>query len=741
MQNKRIVEYAAAALMFLVLSFADFMGISSLGVGLLTALCALGLNAPLLSLFMILSGLFQFSWQSLTYNAVAGAVFSLLWLIGLKRKPKTYWYFIAAILAQSGLVVMSILLHQNAIAVAVSIFLSFIYAFLAYSLGVPIFKNRLRYKFLDSELISGGIIVASLAYGLARIPIGFPIAPFFFAIMVLAGSKVFGSGGLGVGLCFALGFAISDGTTLVGAFVLMSLTALIFIPAPRILSALSLVMSFIMYTFFFDIIPDNGWMWMASIVAGGVVYLLIPNSKIEVAKDFFRPDGRKVLRSMVNRNRVAAGLKLEAVSDVFGEMSMIMGDGAGRVSENHIAELTQSLVGSVCALCSRYEVCSHSCIMDGVGEVMAFSLESGRVTVPELPDIIKNNCISIAALISTSSQLASAYTERVAQLKNVNTAKKMVSSQLKGISEILTALAKKEAEPLRFDEEIEKKIAEELTYRTVVTSEVLVTGGSAPSVMLTVLSDTVNKDVIKSVLKKLLGMPFTVDKTENGSLSGWTVVYASAKPKFDVVFSVCGCPKDKNSVSGDTHSFIKIDAHRFMMAVCDGMGSGEKAEEFSTSTISLIENFYRAGFNHNLVLSSVNNFLSLSSEEIYSAVDIAVVDLENGICDIIKIGSPTSYIKTKDSVFKVDGSSLPIGVLEEMKPSIITYPLKGGETIVLTTDGAADSFEGDGLADVINNSVKLPEELCKRVVDAALNNTGEPCDDITVAAFHIFESI
>ena len=75
-----------------------------------------------------------------------------------------------------------------------------------------------------------------------------------------------------------------------------------------------------------------------------------------------------------------------------------------------------------------------------------------------------------------------------------------------------------------------------------------------------------------------------------------------------------------------------------------------------------------------------------------------------------------------------------------MKPSVVTYSLKGGETVVLSSDGAADSFVGNGMADVINNSTKLPEQLCKSVVDAALSNTGKPCDDITVAAFHIFEA-
>lgn len=718
------------------------MGVASLNVGLLIALAALGLNAPIVSLMLIASGFLSFSISDLIYNAVAGVVVSAVWFIGKKYKPLSYIYILSGVFAQIGIVIAAVIYNLNVISVIIAIFLSLIFAYLCYSFGVPVIKNKLRFKLLDSELIAGGIILAALAYGLASIDLVFPFAPLFFAVVALLSCKVMGSGGLCAGFCFALGFALKDGVNYVGAFALMSVVALVFIPAPRILSALSLILSFVMYTFFFNIVPNNAIWWIVSLAVGGIIYIIVPTKKLETVKNFFAPDGRKALRGMVNHNRVAVGQKLEAVSSVFSEMSSIMDVGDGRISANHLGELTSALVGNVCVLCPRYEVCSHSSVIGEVGAVMEAALESGRATVGELPELIKSNCVSIASLISTSSDLAIEYTERLKQFKNINAAKKMVASQLKGMSDILAAMAKKESEPLRFDAEIEKKIAEELTYRMVVTSEVLVTGSTYPlTVMLTVLTDTVNKDIIKIVLKKMLGVPFCIDKTESGSLSGYTIVYASSKPRFDVVFSVCGCAKDKSGISGDSHSFIKIDDHRFMMVICDGMGCGQKASEFSNSTISLIENFYRAGFSHSLVLSSVNDFLTLSSEEIYSAVDVAVVDLENGLCDIIKIGSPNSYVKTKDSVLRVEGSSLPIGVLEEMKPTIITYPLKGGETVVLTSDGAADSFSGDAIADVINNSPKMPEQLCKTVVDEALKLTGKPCDDITVAAFHIFLAV
>lgn len=738
MRNK-IIVYVVLAAMFAALSFAEFMDVASLGIGLLVAVYALGLNAPVASLMLVVSGLLNFSFPSLVYNLGAGLSFSLLWLVNRKIKTPSFCTILTLVAAQSGIVIMGFIGNVNVVAIIVNVFLSSVFSYLAYCFGVPVIKNGMRYKLLDSELIAGGIILIALSYGLSCIELRFPFLAALFAISVLSSAKIFGGKSLWVGLCFALGYCIRFGVDLFGAFALMSLTALIFIPAMRILSVFSIIMSFVMYTFFFNVVPSDVGLWFAALLCGGIAYMLIPLKRFDKAKEFFAPDGRKVLRSMINRNRVATGVKLESVSDVFARMSVTLKE--EKISKDDDAQkLTQELVGRECTMCKKYERCAASGVIASVSQVMDSALASGRPIVADLPEAIKTNCVSIAKLISSSAQIAEEYNAKRSRRNSANEAKSVIATQLGGVADMLNALAKKQSQPLRFDESIEKRIVEELTYRSVVTSEALVTN-AGDEVMLCVLNKTLDKEIIKSTLKKMLGSPYAIEKSESSELSGWTVVYATKKPKFDVVFSVSGCAKDKNGVSGDTHSFVKIDSHRFMMAICDGMGSGEKANEFSSSTVSLIENFYKADFNHNLVLSSVNEFLSLSSDEIYSAADVVVVDLQTGMCDLIKIGSPASYIKTDDSVLRVEGASLPIGLLEEMKPSVTTYPLSGGETVVITSDGAADGYCGDELADVINNFSRLPSELCKRVVKGALKSNEPPSDDITVAAFHIFESI
>ena len=63
---------------------------------------------------------------------------------------------------------------------------------------------------------------------------------------------------------------------------------------------------------------------------------------------------------------------------------------------------------------------------------------------------------------------------------------------------------------------------------------------------------------------------------------------------------------------------IRIDERKFMVALSDGMGSGEYAKKVSETAISLLESFYRAKMPSDLVLSTVNKLLSFSKEETFA---------------------------------------------------------------------------------------------------------------------------
>jgi hypothetical protein len=134
---------------------------------------------------------------------------------------------------------------------------------------------------------------------------------------------------------------------------------------------------------------------------------------------------------------------------------------------------------------------------------------------------------------------------------------------------------------------------------------------------------------------------------EESRRPGYSVMHLKPAPKYDVIFGAAGCAKTGKEISGDTHSLTRISDERFLLALCDGMGSGEAAEKTSSMAISMVENFYRAGFDSETILSGVNRLLNVGGEDNFAALDICAVDLCKGVCDFIKLGAPEGYLKNK----------------------------------------------------------------------------------------------
>jgi stage II sporulation protein E len=250
-----------------------------------------------------------------------------------------------------------------------------------------------------------------------------------------------------------------------------------------------------------------------------------------------------------------------------------------------------------------------------------------------------------------------------------------------------------------------------------------------------------NKFKIIEVVSDICKHKMAVVSVEPSKTRGWDVVTMKTAPKFDVVFGTATCPKATSKISGDCYSIIRISEDKFLLALCDGMGSGEKAERTSSLAIGLIENFYKAGFDNDIILSSINKLLSISRDEIFSALDICVIDTRSGVADFIKMGAPQSYMKHKNEIEEICGGALPLGIIQEVTPFIIKKVIRNGDFVYLFTDGISDSFRNENeLADFVNNQAELnPQALAEGLINRAIELNGKAIDDMTVIVAKIFE--
>ena len=226
-----------------------------------------------------------------------------------------------------------------------------------------------------------------------------------------------------------------------------------------------------------------------------------------------------------------------------------------------------------------------------------------------------------------------------------------------------------------------------------------------------------------------------VEKVEQTESSTWVNVHMAVQPRYNVSFGVASVAKDGSVISGDTHTAIKTDNGKCIVALCDGMGSGERAEEMSATAISLVEGFYRAGFDNDTILSCVNKLLTSCGNEVFCAVDIVVLDMYNGLADFIKLGASIGLVKCGDTTQIVSGSSLPLGVLDEMSPAITKKALGQGDIVVLLSDGIVDCFnDTNRVAEVfVEYCNATPQSIAQAMLAKAMKNSkNKPTDDMTV---------
>ena len=142
-------------------------------------------------------------------------------------------------------------------------------------------------------------------------------------------------------------------------------------------------------------------------------------------------------------------------------------------------------------------------------------------------------------------------------------------------------------------------------------------------------------------------------------------------------------------------------------------------------------------------LSTVNQLLSFNREESFSCIDVATVDLDTGCADLVKIGSPLSFVLSENKIRVLESESLPLGILDSVKPTVLREALGAGDTVVLISDGITSAFSSSTDICAFMESVPclnpqtFADELLKKAIDLC---GGVAVDDMTVVAARIFES-
>lgn len=441
------------------------------------------------------------------------------------------------------------------------------------------------------------------------------------------------------------------------------------------------------------------------------------------------------------RGRRRTGERLFRISELFREiecafMALDEDVDEGRLKEQILIQLKEKC----CKNCERVKKCERTNVYSGFRRLIDAGCMKGKVNLIDLPADMTAVCANPSDVLAQLNIILSEYRRIMTESENARAGRKMLADQAKGVSEVMKDCAVELSRTLKDYSELEKEVKKSLAVRGISCPEVKIEGDFEDIVSLMVCGKCNINIILKELSDKLQRAYVLKEKLAYDGQKNCLVF--TAAPKMDAAFGVAYAIKKGEKVSGDTHSVIRINEHAFLMALSDGMGSGEYARRISEAAISLIEAFYRAEMPEDTVLKTINKLLSFNRDERFTCIDIAAVNLDSGRADFIKIGSPAGIIMREGEIRVIESQSLPLGILDNLRPTTRTEELQCGDIVIFMSDGVSGAFPSStDLYEFLRNFRPLnPQNLADKILSGALERVkGAPQDDMTVLCTRLFE--
>ncbi len=357
----------------------------------------------------------------------------------------------------------------------------------------------------------------------------------------------------------------------------------------------------------------------------------------------------------------------------------------------------------------------------------------------------ERHCVKPKKVTELIQHEVSHYEASLKLQKKVRESQRLVADQLLGVSQVMGNFAKEIQREQKHHSIQEDQIVESLFELglEIDTIDIYSLESGQADIEMTLSSCSGHGEaekLIAPLLSNILNEMIIVQKEEHAHYPGGicTVTFGSAKA-YVVETGYANAAKGGAFVSGDSYSMIELASGKYAMAISDGMGNGQRAHFESSDTLQLLAKILQSGIDETVAIKSVNSVLSLrTKDDVFSTLDLAMIDLQNAKARFLKIASSPCFIKRGDQVNMVEASNLPIGVLQEFDVEVVNMQLKAGDLLILMSDGVYDGANAENKEMWMKRKIReLKTDDPQAVADLLLEEVirtrqGEIQDDMTV---------
>ena len=328
--------------------------------------------------------------------------------------------------------------------------------------------------------------------------------------------------------------------------------------------------------------------------------------------------------------------------------------------------------------------------------------------------------------------------------KKQEESKKTLEASLKGVTKVIENITKDIEQENKKDNKYKNEtieIIETLKDREIFIKEIVIKKQERYIIEIMIQSDVKESD-IEDVLSKILKEKIVIN--EEASIDK-NLVFIS-EDKYIMALGTALEAKDKKEISGDNILQTRLKDGKYLIALSDGMGSGVKANKSSKDTLEMLESLLKSGFDKQTSIDLITTSLINKNDEMFSTLDVAIVDLYTGKIEFLKSAACPTYIRNRKKVQMIKSKSLPLGIVNDKNLEIFDKDIQAGDIILMCSDGVLEAnIEYSHkelwikyiLEDIdSNNTKKIADLVLKEAMD---NNFGKVKDDMCVLVCKFIE--
>lgn len=417
-----------------------------------------------------------------------------------------------------------------------------------------------------------------------------------------------------------------------------------------------------------------------------------------------------------------------------------------RLSEEEVQDMFSEIERHICRKCENWRECwknEYYQTYRMMYEMLAAAEEEGEVEEAEKIQEFYERCLYVEQMLEEMTQLFYRAKLNLMWSNRMLENRSVIASQLYETACLMDNLASKIYSVEGADDFQKQQIKLRLKMKNVQVREILIQNQEHRKVYLTmrmVRGECISTKEAASILTEVYKtqMVPAPDSKRIVNKEYGTVLFVEDTVYY-MLNGVARATRDGEIISGDNFTFLTKENGQVIMSLCDGMGSGIGASKESETVIELLEQFLDAGFGMDTAVKMINSVMVLKEDEaIFSTIDLCAVDLYSGMCDLLKIGASTTFIRHGDQIETIRSTSLPVGVMKNVDYEHTKKKLYDGDFIVMVSDGVLDAIPQRKAEETIGkwilqsetmNAKELAEELLEGVLKQRCRRAE---DDMTI---------